>query len=955
MGSTNRAGARPRAQWRRAFAPALAGLAMLATGPAFAQVPNETELAALRFLNTTQSQRDSVKSACVGGGVAAGGGAVGAGAAIVGGASGPGAVLVIVGGLFAVGGGGYACSSAFDNARYPLTDAWYQLTTVEARKQALRHLAADGLINVFINNLPHLLRDPLPLSEGGPTMKDFAEDLQRGFLLCMGEPNPNTAETCARIIGDATPAASTLRQNLARNHMVARCVQRDIQTARRDDRTFLDVIAGCQIVADVAFRDNTLTPITVNHRDVPPLPSTFASGTPIVVAGTQTRVASGPLNALNLVSYSGSALTFAQIGATKTDLVPLGPGINRVTFEGKPVTIGLSNDPWTQAITGGFIEIDGLRYEFTIQRDAKGVSKYDPDGNLLYTITTPGGQRYEGAGGGGKPFKLKPLRYSEYDVPVLSRLQFVKVEGSDVLRLVGGGAAVDLEPGTTTFALNGLVGRVERDAAGKPTTFAIYTPNGIERYGVGTDGKLVTTPGPNGSQILRGTLVTPGGQVLAITQELQADGKSVRTERDSAGRVMRTVKADPASGYSEEFRDNVTTVRDRDGRVVRTWQRDPESGAVLVCGAYGPDGNPNSCTDGERTWNPNDGWSGANPFSAVSSSICLGPRASCPIGLDEWIANPLMGVWGDGCMTCGIEQPPLTFDICWKDYVAGKSLAQVRATVGGPRTPMSGGTRAWDCAGFVSGVDGLPDTFDGARRGRILSSWGILLVDGNDATSVPTTPDPNDPTRQLPIACVTTLANRELLVGIERMLPNSVTIEPVGNACITSIDPYRVDFTLPAWLPDRTYRLTLRDATSGRVVTNNLGVALRGDPVLKAVDALSYAETLPVGGYGSVFGPTGATETVATDSLDRCDRRLGGREVWLSTYGSEWAGSERHPACVTYVSPGQVNFRLPADLMPGSYVAYVLDAARIDMQATDPRPQAIEDAPRSLPVLVKIP
>lgn len=97
------------------------------------------------------------------------------------------------------------------------------------------------------------------------------------------------------------------------------------------------------------------------------------------------------------------------------------------------------------------------------------------------------------------------------------------------------------------------------------------------------------------------------------------------------------------------------------------------------------------------------------------------------------------------------------------------------------------------------------------------------------------------------------------------------------------------------------------------------------------VDALNYGPIAKRGSFISLFG-AGIAQTTATvdDPQSDCSLNLGGRTVDIFRVdGSEWS-----VGCLTYVSPGQVNVRLP-NVAVGNYLIVLGDEAG-DYVATSP-------------------
>jgi hypothetical protein len=171
------------------------------------------------------------------------------------------------------------------------------------------------------------------------------------------------------------------------------------------------------------------------------------------------------------------------------------------------------------------------------------------------------------------------------------------------------------------------------------------------------------------------------------------------------------------------------------------------------------------------------------------------------------------------------------------------------------------------------------------------------------------------------IGCTTAMQNRSL-----QLVNNAQEI--VGEACLIQIDSYRVDYYLPASLPPGLYRINLVEATTQRLLKYGADTQVVPDASITVVDATRYTAPVTIGGFGSAFG-TALASTTLVGSTDpaQCTTTLGGVRAALYSLSAaqQYPFNPWRDVCVSYVSPAQVNFRVPEDVPAGQAWIYLCD------------------------------
>jgi hypothetical protein len=570
--------ARARGARLGAFVAALA-IAFTATiRPASAQAPvpniSVSENAALLFLVATDKAWTDIVYYC---GVATTV-AVGSAAAAAKAATTP--AGKIVAGITVIASGA-ACQYQIEQRKNDIRDAWLKLPTVESRAETLRHLTALGYLDLISTQFPQLFTLGVDTADARK-LEALASDLSRSYQLCVRETAPERAASCALIVGNDTPSTSPLRLELAEKIEMFRCMDKlkhDYLNTQEQHRR------ACSLALEMRRS---------NGQPLASLPANLASvpRPPEMPLWDSRAFIANPIPSLQQASFVLNRFTFGGDVATKQvrinfmyadgQIIPLTPTRQTFQWQGNRIEIAYYYAQWdTNAVNpyGGYIKVNGARFDFVFQYDDKGNFRVDQHGDWVFVVTTPDGGRYEASFGSGKlePARLRKLKYAEHDVHLInvSRL----FESPERVRLSVGAHSVTLAPGETAV-INGQLVTVTRDTQGRPIAMVMTTPRGIETYELGADGKPRSTTLANGTIVYNGSLSTTDGTTLVIVVEQQTNGTVVRTEQTPDGKFVRSTTKDPKSGHTYEDLGHTLIVRDAAGERVNSTQRDPHTGAA---------------------------------------------------------------------------------------------------------------------------------------------------------------------------------------------------------------------------------------------------------------------------------------------------------------------------------------------------------------------------------------
>lgn len=465
------------------------------------------------------------------------------------------------------------------------------------------------------------------------TLKDIGEDLLRLRQECEAAADPERSAACGSFFGNDIPADAAIRKQLAIDREVFRCSWERINNHNEE---FDAIIAGCRAFAESQLGRGQFGPIRATQSQFPnPYGSYYGNLNDRKVA---------QMNAKPHLLFFGDLVDRLTVSdAIRVHFIlPDGQGQalysdNQIYFRGYKVNLKLRFDTDTKSTlfgkpTGGTFEINGMKFSFGLIYDKNGNLAYDEQGHWEFTLMTPDGQLYGGSSsGGGGTFRkgVKPLRAFATDQRIGVRLQF---DGDGRASVRVGDKVATIDPKTGLFFLDGAMGQVQGGEGGR--TLFLYTSEGIESYPVDATGRLAGTLERDGTLRVRGRLLANDGTEQNVTLITRADGIKLRVITTQAGAVVlqETIKLDGSSQIVDQGGN--TIYKDKNGNIFSTFAC--ESGQCTVCALFDKNGIPRQCSNGEQSWNPNDGWNGQNPFRADVRN----PPDWC-VGLAQCYTDPL--------------------------------------------------------------------------------------------------------------------------------------------------------------------------------------------------------------------------------------------------------------------------------------------------------------------------
>jgi len=784
--------------------------------------------------------------------------------------------------------------------------------TLDAKVDVLRMLGAEELLlEGFLWAAGDLLVESAdPDRYPGLNLKDVGEDLLRLREQCMAADDPNGSAACGAYFGDDIPQEAAVRLTFAAQGEISRCYYDAIRRPSDSDRPGLKLVTAmtsCQLFVEDRISKNQVTPVRVGAAS---FPNPYADRLQDVLDRKIALMNKRP----QLVFVDDLVMRLAMRGPLEVYFVDvtgqyrrLGSA-NTLYHRGYNVSLNLTTE-WDTASRlfglplGGVIDINGMKFRFSLLYDKNGALQRDTNGNWEYTLLTPDGQLFLGSSSGSSYQRqgVKLLKAFPKDQLVYAKIEF-RPDGSALVRF--GERAVEIGKDTGLFVLEGMSGRVNRDASGNAIAVSFYTPGGLEVYSLDASGRIATTVAADGSLQSHGWIVSWGGEEQRVDVVQKRDGTNVRTVKDAQGRQVSQTETSP-SGWSVTDENGILTYKDKNGQVTHTRQCFEPGSPCIHCLAYDSRGMPRYCTDGEHSWDPGDAWGGDNPFSAERSGR---PPDYC-VGLPTCYAETL---WYRLLFSGEPAGDTYTVERCHEENVQGRSTPDAFARL----------WNSWPCGGrdgiaWFSSI--LPDSTieldPSVMTERPFRGDGMLITDTPEEYRLPSVPIEPDK-GNVAYACDTTVANRQLI--IQGFTPDSsiVDIEP---ACLTAISPFSIEFMFPHPLAPGTYRGELREASSGRRLKGFEAFTVQFTPSIAVVDPADWQPILRPGGWAAAFGQQLASTTAESTAPveEVCAQDLGGRAVKV---GAAFA-------CLVYVSPTQINFQVPPDAGAGTFDMRLYDTS----------------------------